>query len=612
MRVMRDLVGETLSDRYRIVTRLAGGGMGDVYKAHDLLLDRSVAVKILQPSLASDADVVARFRAEARAAARLSHPNVVSVYDWGSEDEITYYMVMEYVSGSDLRDLLVAYGALDSGQAVEIMVAACDALAAAHAQGLVHRDIKPENILISRGGQVKVADFGIAVIADADRTIPGGAIPGTLRYLSPEQAGGNEASAASDLWAAGAVLSELLTGLPPLQGAGSDLLQRRAVEEPMPPSSFDPSIPRELDRVVLRACAVDPADRYLDAGEMAGALRRTADRCLPPSVPVADLLDNVTGDIRLPDTGSTAFMPAPGRRRQRRPRLLGAAAAIAVMAIAGAGAVQAFEAISGPRTVPVPKLVGLSRAEAKQRALEDGLAAAVVDRIPDFDAPKGAVLQQFPQRGSLEEGKRIEIVISDGLPLARVPSLKGMALDKALVRLRAAVLTHGRVVKRYDEQPEGTVIGQRPARGELRWRSPVALFVSKGPRPIQVPELSGLALAEAKAALKDVGLAPVAVEVYSDAVRAGRVVSTSPDASLTAPEGSEVKIFVSIGPEFEKVRMPDVRNLSVAAARAKLEKLGLRVRVVRTQSCRGSTVAETDPIAGTTIRENDRVALFVC
>src|SRR5918992_713882 len=224
MRLMRDLVSATLNDRYRIVSRIAGGGMGEVYRGHDLLLDRPVAVKVLQPALAADPELVDRFRLEARAAARLTHPNVVGVYDWGSEDDRTYYMVMEYVAGTDLRDVLVTKGSLEPVQAAEVVASICDALAAAHACGLVHRDVKPENVLIARNGDVKVADFGIAIVVDADRTSPGGTVPGTLRYLAPEQAQGLAATPWSDIWAAGAVLAELVTGRPPQQGAGADFL----------------------------------------------------------------------------------------------------------------------------------------------------------------------------------------------------------------------------------------------------------------------------------------------------------------------------------------------------------------------------------------------------
>ncbi|MGH2713287.1 MAG: serine/threonine-protein kinase, partial [Thermoleophilaceae bacterium] len=222
-----------------------------------MLLDRPVAVKVLQPSLAADPELVARFKEEARVAGRLSHPNIVAVFDWGCEDAQTYFMVMEYVSGTDLRDLLVARGCLEPAQAAEIVAALCDALDAAHSAGLVHRDVKPENVLIARDGKVKVADFGIAVVADADRTMPSGGIPGTLRYLAPEQAQGLPATMASDIWAAGAVLSEVLTGLPPLQGSGPEILRRRASEPPVPPSSLDASIPSALDDIVLKGCALD-------------------------------------------------------------------------------------------------------------------------------------------------------------------------------------------------------------------------------------------------------------------------------------------------------------------------------------------------------------------
>ncbi|MDQ3645383.1 MAG: protein kinase, partial [Actinomycetota bacterium] len=317
MKVMRDLVGETLSHRYRLVARVAGGGMGEVYRGHDLLLDRSVAVKILQPSLAQDPELVERFRAEARAAARLTHPNIVGVHDWGCEGDRTYYMVMEYVSGTDLRDVLVARGSLQQRQAVEIVASVCDALHVAHLKGLVHRDVKPENILLNRSGEVKVADFGIAIVVDADRTSPGGMIPGTLRYLSPEQARGAHATAASDLWAAGAVLSELLTGLPPLQGAGPELLTRRAQEPPRPPSSWDPEIPEELDEIVLKACALDPAQRFGNAVEMAGALRRIATFRLAEAEPLEALLDQVTGETSVIDSDLTLFQDSNAPRPKR-------------------------------------------------------------------------------------------------------------------------------------------------------------------------------------------------------------------------------------------------------------------------------------------------------
>jgi serine/threonine-protein kinase len=614
MKLMRDLVGTTLSERYRLVTRLAGGGMGEVYRAHDLLLDRPVAVKVLQSSLAADPGLVERFKAEARAAARLAHPNVVSVFDWGAEDDHTYYMVMEYVAGSDLRDLLVARAALEPAQAVEIMISVCDALAAAHDRGLVHRDVKPENVLISRDGTVKVADFGIAVVVDLDRTEPGG-VPGTLRYLSPEQAQGYEAGPASDVWAAGAVLAELITGRPPLQGAGAELLRRRASEAPLPPSGVDPSIPPELDEIVLTACALDPLDRFASASDMAQALRRVAVRSLPDAPPVTTLLNEVTGVIRLPDMEPTDFSPdthrRARRRRQKRVRLLKAIGVLLVVLLVAFGGYRGAMAFFAPRLVSVPDLVGLTRAEARQRALEMNLGIQVTKRMRTQEAPAGRVVAQAPDSGRIQEEELIGVVVSAGPPLVKVPQLTGMETGAASARLRSRGLERGEVIRRYASEPEGVVVGQYPAAGELEMGDRVKLVVSRGPQPVEVPTVTGMDADQAAAELRDDGFTVTRTRIYSDDVPEGRVVSVSPTEGSMVPAGEAIELSVSVGPEFAEVEMPDVRSTPAKEARRVLEGLGLHVRVV--DSCgQGDMVVETDPIAGTTIRENDQVALFLC
>ena len=614
MKVMRDLVGEVLSHRYRLVGRIAGGGMGEVYRGHDMLLDRTVAVKVLQPSLATDPELVNRFRAEARAAARLSHPNIVAVHDWGSEDERTYYMVMEYVSGSDLRDLLVRRGSLDPNHAASIMASACEALAVAHTRGLVHRDVKPENILLARDGTVKVADFGIAAMVDADRTSPGGSIPGTLRYLSPEQARGEDADKASDIWAAGAVLYELLTGSPPSHGTGPEMLRRRATESIEAPSSRDPGLPAELDEVVLRACALERADRYMDASEMARDLRAFSGGSFFESPPVDQLLDNVTGEIRLPDMEPTTFVSNRARRRQMKKRSRFKKALIAVvialfLIVGGRAAAWLFL----PQMVPVPELTGISKTAAAAEAEAAGFEVAVIDRERTPDVPRGHVIEQTPADGELKEGSTIELVVSAGPPLSKVPELVGLELDQVEKRLAARELEVGSVIKKYSQEPEGTVLSQIPAGGKAEWGSAVDLVVSKGPEPTEVPNVVGKKAAKAEAILEDAGLVPRLIDAYSDDVEEGHVISTDPIATSMIGEGSEVQVYVSIGPQFEKLKMPDVRNMSVDSARAKLEGLGLRVEVVESGQCKGgSTVVETDPIAGETVRENDKVAVFVC
>jgi eukaryotic-like serine/threonine-protein kinase len=612
-RLMEDLVGSTLSGRYRLVSRLAGGGMGEVYRGHDLLLDRPVAVKVLQPSLASDHELVERFKDEARAAARLTHPNVVGVFDWGSADDHTYYMVMEYVAGSDLRDLLVTRGSLEPAQAAEIVAAVCDALAAAHAGGLVHRDVKPENVLIARDGTVKVADFGIAVVADADHTVPGGGIPGTLRYLSPEQAQGYEATWASDVWAAGAVLAELLTGQPPLQGAGADLLHRRASEGPSPPSTVAAGVPAELDAIVVRACALDPAARFEDASYMAHELRRAAIRSLPDAPPVESLLRELTGELHL-ERPRPEGPVGPPRRGRRLLRALGTAAKIvlvaALLAALALGGVRAAPFWFGPADVAVPDLTGLSRPRAASEAERAGLATEVASRRRVVGQPRGEVISQSPAEGSVEEGTVISLVLSAGPPLQRVPDTVGASRERALERLEGAGLVAATIVRYADAKP-GTIVAQSPSGGMIEAGERVELEVSKGPRPRPIPDVSTMSSLQAVRALKRAGFVPVIDKTYSNRAPARAVIGTAPRAGQLIPAGSEVDLRISVGPRFRELEMPDVRGESGAAARAALEELGLRVRVV--DSCSGGTiVVESDPIAGTPIRENDAVALFLC
>ena len=613
MRLMRDLLGETFAHRYRLIARIAGGGMGEVYRGHDLLLDRAVAVKVLNPGLAANPELVERFKAEARAAARLTHPNVVGVYDWGEEDDRTYYMVMEYVPGTDLRDVLVRRGAVEPAQAAAIVADVCDALAAAHEGGLVHRDVKPENVLIAPGGKVKVADFGIAAVADTDLTAPGGVIPGTLRYLAPEQARGGRAGPAADIWAAGALLYELLTGAPPHQGSGAELLRRRANEPLGPPSAFIESVPQALDDVVAKACALEPEDRWSSASDMAQALRREGVRSLADAPSLDSLLGDVTGEIRLMDMEPTSLVDRRRDRRWSRRRSLWTrrVALLIVLALMVAGATKGVAAFLAPRTVKVPPLTGLSRQRAVNRAETLGLEVDVTGRDRSTTVRRGAVLSQSPSKGVLKQGSTIELVLSSGPPPWPVPSVQGATLEAATAIIRANRMTLGSVEKEYSEQPPGIVIAQSPESGKQPLGSKISVVVSKGPESLVVPSTAGLSLSDIKAALRAAGFQVDTTTDYSDTVEKGEVIGTTPAAGAEAPQGSTVVIVISDGPRYKELTMPDVRNMSMDAAKAQLEGLGLIVSVV--QSCGGGTIVqETDPIAGAPVREHDRVALFVC
>jgi eukaryotic-like serine/threonine-protein kinase len=552
---------------------------------------------------------VERFKKEAREAARLTHPNIVAVYDWGSTDDHTYYMVMEYVAGNDLRDVLVARSSLEPAQAADIMASVCDALAAAHAGGLVHRDVKPENILIARDGTVKVADFGIAVVADADRTGPGGGIQGTLRYLSPEQAQGFEASWASDIWASGAVLSELLTGLPPSHGAGSDLLARRAEEQPVAPSRLAPQVPAQLDEVVLKACALEPSRRYEDASYMAHALKRISVRSLPDAAPLDSLVAELTGEINV----SAARGPRSRRRKGRIRRALWGLVRLilllAVVAVVAFGGVRAAPFLFGPATVEVPEVTGLRLAVASQRADVLGLEARIAERRRVASTPRNRVIAQSPSGGNVKEGAVLSLVVSAGPPLKQVPPLVGKSRDAAERSLERAGLALGRTSERYSSEKAGAVAVQIPGGGLLELGDEVALVISKGPRPQEVPEIAGLDINKAAKRLKAAGFVVTLSKDYSNEVAKGRAAETRPAGPL--PEGSELELVLSLGPRFEMLDMPDVRGLSTVEAVERLEGSGIRTRTV--DSCGGGgVVADTDPIAGTPVRENDVVALFLC
>lgn len=612
MRLMRDLIGETFSNRYVLRARVAGGGMGEVYRAHDLLLDRTVAIKVLQPSLAIDPELVARFKAEARAAARLTHHNIVAVHDWGSEDESTYYMVMEYVAGTDLRDLLCSHGSLQPAQAAEMMASVCDALDAAHRGGLVHRDVKPENILIAKDGTVKVADFGIAVVADVDRTSPGGAIPGTLRYLSPEQAAGHPAAAASDIWAAGAVLAEALTGRPPLLGSGADLLRRRAIETPVPPSLFAEGIPRELDQIAMRACAVEPRERYATAAEMAAELRRASVRSVEDAAPLGSLLIDLTGDVELPSNEPTTMMSRKQiRRARRRNRVAKLGLLLVLLGMLVFGGYKAGAAIFGPQEVEVPSLIGLQAGIAENRAEELGLIVEISDRRKHTRTPAGEVLGQVPSGGVLEEGDTVTLYLSAGMPSHPVPFVVDLDFVKAEKLIEDAGLQLGKVRRRWSDSRQGAVIRQSPEVGRLRWGTPVNLVISKGPQPIEIPNVVGVQVGEAQAELEELGLVVSLKEVFDEKVDAGKVIMTNPRPGETLPKGTEVMLTVSKGPKLATMRMPDVRGETVAAATKQLEEMGLVVEVK--DACGGGQiVAETDPPAGVKVTEGDTIALFVC
>jgi beta-lactam-binding protein with PASTA domain/predicted Ser/Thr protein kinase len=590
MAVSDTLLNTLFDGRYRIVRKLGTGGMANVYLAEDEVLGRRVAIKILDDRHAGDDQFVERFRREAKNAASLSHPNIVSIYDRG-EAEGTYYIAMEYLDGRSLKELIVARGPAPVNVAIDYARQILAAIRFAHRHGIVHRDIKPHNVLVDGEGRLKVTDFGIARAGTSQMT-EAGSIIGTAQYLSPEQAKGAPVDQTSDLYSVGVVLYELLTGVVPFSGdTPVEIAMKHLSSTPEPPSRKRAEVPRDLDMVVLRALAKDPADRYQSAEEMEADLARVA-----RGVGVSPATEEAATAIisRPPSTAVTAitaprtresvpYAPPPAyydydepRRRALWPWLV--ALLFVVAAIVGGYFLynQVQTQLSNSK-VAVGNYVGLREIAAVRDVRAKGLRVQVV-RQYRTDRPATYVFKQDPQPGErIEKGNYVTIFSSAGPPKTKVPSVVGEPLDQALADLRQANLTW-KLVRVDNDAPEGQVISQTPKAGaSIDQSSRVTLKVSNGPKPVIVPSVIGSTFDSANSALLGAGFAVRRKDVESDQP-AGTVVALSPDAGTYQPPGATITVSVSKGPTTSTV--PDVTSLAQGDAVAQLRASGFRVHIV--------------------------------
>ncbi|PWD49844.1 Stk1 family PASTA domain-containing Ser/Thr kinase [Serinibacter arcticus] len=622
------LVGRTVDGRYDVLRRIARGGMATVYLASDRRLERHVALKVMHPHLADGADVVARFRREARAAARLAHPGIVAVLDQGVDGE-TNYLTMEFIAGHTLRTEIAGHGSLRLGRALEITSAVLDALAAAHRSGLVHRDVKPENVLLGTDGRIKVADFGLARAVSEATVASTGTLLGTVAYLSPEIVSSGEANASADVYAVGVVLYEMLTGEPPFTGATPIQVAYRHVHEDVPaPSDAVPWLPMEVDELVATLTARSTDVRPADAGVALELVRRTLNgldarakalradvagrpELLVPVVALEHELERLgadddvesdadvtraldrgpgTGTIALPigavgrqepSPGATASVPAAPRRRRRR----GLAWFLSILILLLAtGAVGAWYYLLGPGSpVTVPDVVGSELEEARAELGELELELASTDAFDDV-APAGTVITVDPDPGtSLARGETVDVVVSLGVEMLEVPTLVDLTREAAEAEILEARLTPAEeVVEQTDRDvPAGVVLASEPAAGEsVPHDSEVVLTVSSGPAEVTIPdnyvgkesELVTTALAE----LLDVpDTAITLTEVFSTEVPAGMVISVSPAPGSVVPQGSGASLEVSKGPELFEI--PNVQGRQYGEAEQILEDAGFTV-----------------------------------
>ncbi|MET9466220.1 Stk1 family PASTA domain-containing Ser/Thr kinase [Streptomyces sp. NPDC006544] len=588
------LVGRTLDGRYRVDARIAAGGMATVYRAVDTRLDRILALKVMHPALAADGAFVDRFIREAKSVARLAHPNVVAVFDQGTDGPYTY-LAMEYVSGCTLRDLLRERGALQPRAAFDILEPVLAALGAAHRAGFVHRDMKPENVLIGDDGRVKVADFGLVRSVDAV-TNTTGSILGTVSYLAPEQIQNGVTDTRVDVYACGVVLYEMLTGSKPHTGTNpAQVLYQHLNEDVPPPSAAVPGLSAALDELVAYATARDPELRPYDAAALLGlaidARAQLVEAELDAAPPQARAAERTAAEDRtsviarpvepaVSHTSRLASPPLPpassGPRIRRRGMLL---VVVGVLLALGFGTGVWY--ISSGQFTKVPNLLGKSEAEAKSQLSAAGLGVKRVDRKFSNGFAKGTVMNTDPAGGKRIRGNAAVVVtISRGPEVVAVPNLKGKPLEAAKAELTSAGLALGIVTQAFSQDvAQGSVISTDPAAdGPKRaLDTAVSMVVSKG-RPVPVPSVAGKPLDQAKAALEGLGLkVETSPEQVNSPSPAGTVANQSVAAGSQAAAGDAVMLTVSKGPR--QIPVPDVTGQEADAARKALEGLGFKVKV---------------------------------
>ena len=614
--------GKTYGGRYEVIERVGLGGMAEVYRARDELLGREVAVKVLNDKLSGDKSFVERFRREAQAAANLSHPNIVSLYDYGS-DEGANFIVMELIDGRGLERIIADEGPLLPERAAEMASDVARALERAHATGLVHRDIKPSNIMITSYGQTKVTDFGIArAVGDGDQTMTQtGMVIGTASYLSPEQAQGNPVDARSDVYALGCVLYEMLTGAPPFKGdTPLSIAYKHVREDATPPSTVNPDVPTALDAIVMKALAKNPDNRYQSAREMRDDLQRFlageqihATPLLAGTTTVAPAAASGTQVIRR-DEEEWVDEPEPERRRAGM-------YVVAALLILGVFALLAYllannllgEDEPTATAVRVPEVVNEDQDEAREILEKKGFEVAVERKASNKQ--EGIVIEQDPEAGErLEKGETVTITVSTGPRQVEVPELIGLTQEEAEAEITDAKLRVGQVTTApSDEVEEGSVISQSPEPGEeVDARSKVNLVVSGGVETVTVPSVIGQSEDTAISEIQAAGLTADVLTAPSDEEE-GTVIAQDPEGGAEAEEGDIVTITVSEGAETQE--MPDVTGQDADEAEAFLEsEFGLAVSQVEepcAQATPPGSVCDQDPAPGTPVEEGDSATLFV-
>ncbi len=641
---MSDLTGEVIDGRYKLNRVVASGGMATIYAALDLRLDRQVAVKIMHPHLAQDEKFVERFIREAKAAASLSHPNIVAVLDqgWNQGGTPCVFIVMELVEGATLRDYLHEQGRITPERAIPLIIPVASALAAAHKIGIVHRDIKPENILVSKEGRIKIADFGLArgALLGSTMTAESSVILGSVSYLSPEQVQRGIADPRSDVYSLGIVLFELLTGEKPYQGEDPVQIAIRHVNDRVPaPSTLNSTISPEIDALVLRATDVNPDKRPTDGAAFLEELRALSEKLDPrkrqlsleldlPPLPIKQPVRERQRESRARKTGSSAGPTSPNEveiekentmtkakkakdslravsPRVKRNRRIAALVALVLI-------FSSWYVWAGPGSkVVVPSLAGFTVKDARTELSDLGLRLEIGVEEFSEDVSEGKIIKSDPAGGGrVDPNGLVTVIVSKGKERFIIPDLVGLKPDVAQGLIEDNKLIVGEIVEEFSsELPKGLILRTSPVSGErVKRDTPLTLFISKGVEQVSLGDYKGKSGEQALNELVSAGFDVKTRYIFSEDLPAGAVVSQTP-GSGEADKGSTITLIVSKGTEF--VFIPNVFALSEEKAVATLKDLELKVVVKKVGNKKTKVVTNIAPKVGSKVKRGSTVTITV-